>query len=250
MGEEIPPVRDEGLAAVHLGFHHGMGGVQLALSALLLSRVPAARALRGYLSLMLAYGLANARAGRLERAALEARHGRPSPRERPAAGALPRLACDPRRRRCDLRVLVPACASAIIAGWTARGWSSSASASTRGPTRSTRCSRSRATTAAAASGRSSGSKASPIRSLPHAPSGRSCTTWARSRAGTPLLDEALSLAERLAEDAASGRVDLADLGRRARKLLESSSTAGDRTSCSEARRATSSPGASTRSRPS
>jgi hypothetical protein len=41
-------------------------------------------------------------------------------------------------------------------------------------------------------------------------------------AGTPLLDEALSLAERLAEDASSGRVDLADLGRRARKLLESS----------------------------
>ena len=41
-------------------------------------------------------------------------------------------------------------------------------------------------------------------------------------AGSPLLDEALSLAERLAEDAAGGRVDLADLGRRARKLLESS----------------------------
>ena len=41
--------------------------------------------------------------------------------------------------------------------------------------------------------------------------------------GSPLLDEALALAERLAEDAASGRVDLADLGRRARKLLEASS---------------------------
>jgi hypothetical protein len=41
--------------------------------------------------------------------------------------------------------------------------------------------------------------------------------------GSPLLDEALALAERLSEDAASGRVDLADLGRRARKLLESSS---------------------------
>jgi hypothetical protein len=40
-------------------------------------------------------------------------------------------------------------------------------------------------------------------------------------AGSPLLDEALSLAERLAEDAASGRVDLADLGRRARKVLAS-----------------------------
>jgi hypothetical protein len=42
-----------------------------------------------------------------------------------------------------------------------------------------------------------------------------------------LLDEALQLAERLAEDAASGRVDLSDLGRRARKLLESSSRQGE-----------------------
>ena len=41
-------------------------------------------------------------------------------------------------------------------------------------------------------------------------------------AATPILDEALALAERLADDAASGRVDLADLGRRARKLLEAS----------------------------
>ena len=46
-------------------------------------------------------------------------------------------------------------------------------------------------------------------------------------AGSPLLDEALSLAERLADDAASGRVDLADLGRRARKLLESSSQSAE-----------------------
>ena len=60
MGEEVPPVRDEGLAAVHLGFHHGNGGVVLALAALLLSRVPAGGGLRAYLSLMLAYGLANA----------------------------------------------------------------------------------------------------------------------------------------------------------------------------------------------
>lgn len=60
MGEEVPPTRDEGLAAVHLGFHHGTGGVLLAVTALVLSRVPAGRALRAYLSLMLAYGLANA----------------------------------------------------------------------------------------------------------------------------------------------------------------------------------------------
>jgi hypothetical protein len=45
--------------------------------------------------------------------------------------------------------------------------------------------------------------------------------------GSALLDEALSLAERLAEDAASGRVDLTDLGRRARKLLESSTRSGE-----------------------
>jgi hypothetical protein len=60
MGEEVPPVRDEGLAAVHLGFHHGNGGVVLALIALLLSRVPAGRGLRAYLSLQLVYGIANA----------------------------------------------------------------------------------------------------------------------------------------------------------------------------------------------
>jgi hypothetical protein len=42
-------------------------------------------------------------------------------------------------------------------------------------------------------------------------------------AGSPLLDEALALAERLAEDASTGRVDLNDLGRRARRLLDSSS---------------------------
>jgi hypothetical protein len=60
MGEEVPPVRDEGLAAVHLGFHHGNGGVVLALIALLLSRVPAGHALRAYLSLQLVYGIANA----------------------------------------------------------------------------------------------------------------------------------------------------------------------------------------------
>lgn len=41
-------------------------------------------------------------------------------------------------------------------------------------------------------------------------------------AGTGLLDEALALAERVAEDADKGRVDLGDLGRRARKLLDAS----------------------------
>ena len=60
MGEEVPPVRDEGLAAVHLGFHHGTAGVLLALAALALSRAAKTRALAAYLSLLLAYGLGNA----------------------------------------------------------------------------------------------------------------------------------------------------------------------------------------------
>jgi hypothetical protein len=40
--------------------------------------------------------------------------------------------------------------------------------------------------------------------------------------GVRLLDEALALAERIANDAERGRVDLGDLGRRARRLLEAS----------------------------
>ena len=59
-GEEVPGERDPGIEAVHLGFHHGYGGVVLAATALVLSRVPSGRNLRAYLSLMLAYGLANA----------------------------------------------------------------------------------------------------------------------------------------------------------------------------------------------
>ena len=42
-----------------------------------------------------------------------------------------------------------------------------------------------------------------------------------AQVGTPVLDEALALAERIAEQAESGRVDLADLGRRARHVLAS-----------------------------
>jgi len=42
-------------------------------------------------------------------------------------------------------------------------------------------------------------------------------------AGAPLLDEALALAERLAEQVDTGKVDLTDLGRRARRVLESTS---------------------------
>lgn len=58
LGEEVPAKRDAGIPAVHYGFHHGYGGVVFAAAALLLSRVPAGRALRAWLSLMLAYGFA------------------------------------------------------------------------------------------------------------------------------------------------------------------------------------------------
>ena len=39
-------------------------------------------------------------------------------------------------------------------------------------------------------------------------------------ASSVLVDEAIELAERIAEQTQAGRVDLADLGRRARRLLE------------------------------
>ena len=60
LGEEVPAESDAGLAAVHLGFHHGTGGVLLALTALALSRAARSRSLAAYLSVMLVYGLANA----------------------------------------------------------------------------------------------------------------------------------------------------------------------------------------------
>jgi hypothetical protein len=69
MAKEITPSPggEPSLHAVHLGSHHGMDGTVLAISALVLFRVPrqlASRAgriaLSAYLSLMLVYGLANA----------------------------------------------------------------------------------------------------------------------------------------------------------------------------------------------
>jgi hypothetical protein len=44
---------------------------------------------------------------------------------------------------------------------------------------------------------------------------------------TPIVDDALDLAQRIVEQAETGRVDLGDLGRRARKLLASTSSSGD-----------------------
>jgi hypothetical protein len=49
----------------------------------------------------------------------------------------------------------------------------------------------------------------------------------QSPGGTPLLDQALDLAERVAEQTQQGRVDVNDLGRRARKLLESTAKPGE-----------------------
>jgi len=42
----------------------------------------------------------------------------------------------------------------------------------------------------------------------------------RDALATPVVDEAIALAQRIVEDAERGRVDLGDLGRRARRLLE------------------------------
>jgi len=44
-------------------------------------------------------------------------------------------------------------------------------------------------------------------------------------AQVPILDDALDLADRLAKAAEAGRVDLGDLGRRARRLLDASTAA-------------------------
>jgi hypothetical protein len=46
-------------------------------------------------------------------------------------------------------------------------------------------------------------------------------------AGVQLMDEAIDLAERIVTDADRGRVDLADLGRRARRLLERTARPAD-----------------------
>jgi hypothetical protein len=60
LGEEVPAERDPGLAAVHLGFHHGTGGTLLALTALVLSRAARSVPLAAYLAALFAYGVANA----------------------------------------------------------------------------------------------------------------------------------------------------------------------------------------------
>jgi hypothetical protein len=46
-------------------------------------------------------------------------------------------------------------------------------------------------------------------------------------AGTQILDQALDLAERVAEQTQQGRVDVNDLGRRARRILEATAKPAD-----------------------
>jgi hypothetical protein len=69
IAEEVKPSLggEPSLHAVHLGHHHGLDGILLALGSLILSRVPArmprrreGTALAVYLALLLTYGLANA----------------------------------------------------------------------------------------------------------------------------------------------------------------------------------------------
>jgi hypothetical protein len=49
----------------------------------------------------------------------------------------------------------------------------------------------------------------------------------REALAVPIVDEAVALAKRIVEDADRGRVDLGDLGRRARRLLESTTRPGE-----------------------
>ena len=60
LADEITRDGDETLAAVHLGFHHGMGGTMLAIAALLLSRIARSVGGRAAVSAMFVYGTWNA----------------------------------------------------------------------------------------------------------------------------------------------------------------------------------------------
>jgi hypothetical protein len=60
LADEVSRDGKEVLAAVHLGFHHGMGGALLALSALLLSRVARSNPMRFVVAFMFVYGAGNA----------------------------------------------------------------------------------------------------------------------------------------------------------------------------------------------
>ena len=132
----------------------------------------------------------------------------------------------------------------IIGAWPkARpGWSSSASASTHAPTRSTRSSRSTRRSAAPGGARASGSKGIPEPIV----ASRTERTILHDMghdvsASSPLIDQSLELAELLAEQAETGKVDL-DRSRQAGEKAARGERAGNRAprSSSEAPRRTSS----------
>ena len=86
----------------------------------------------------------------------------------------------------------------------------------------------RRASAGTAPARACGSRGSPSRSSPRARSARSSPRWASNPAAETrgILDDALDLAQRVADAAEQGRFDVVDLGRRARRLLESTTAAG------------------------
>ena len=86
------------------------------------------------------------------------------------------------------------------------------------------------TTVVMATGPGCGWRASLTRSSPRAPSRTILRDMGQEAAAdAPLVDEALDLAARLAAAAEAGRVDLSDLGRRARRLLASTTSRDEQT---------------------
>ena len=91
-------------------------------------------------------------------------------------------------------------------------------------TRSTPSNRSAATSGAAAGARGCGSRGCPSRSSPSRTERTILHDMGQDAAAqAPIVADALDLAERLVAAADAGRVDLGDLGRRARRLLEATS---------------------------
>ena len=155
-------------------------------------------------------------------------------RLRPAARACRRRASRASSEQRARARKAPTCDNQrSMVGRRSARWSSSDSGSSRAPTRSTRSSRCRGGDRGGGRRTRVWVEGSPSRSSPPAPSARSLRRWgcatpaARSSSTTRV-----ALAERIVEDAGKGRVDLADLGRRARRLLESTAKPARRpTSC-------------------
>ena len=227
MGEEVGREGGEAIAAVHLGHHHGLDGAMLVLTGLVLSRVvvPGRRlriALQCYLGLMLAYGAVNCfQDGWNEQLHKRGMDGNVDP-----VGASTLADADLARRRrtrrpCHscaspgggarviLRHMTPARMVFLGFGKYARADKIYAlepiTGDDRGGGRRTRVWIEGVSEPLVASRTE--------RTILH--------DMGHEAGDTALLDGALDLAERLAAAAEEGRVDLGDLGRRARKLLAS-----------------------------